>query len=237
MKKSTIATIIMIIITTTITNANTYIDLGGFRAGLNTGNQPAGTDSWTDEDTGEVVTCNYPQSAYASSWFILEQGFSGKNFVPINNSTYQFCRLDDGGHFSVKVFSVMIITEEETDWIAGNTELSLNLWGINYSLNQSIYHEENYLGHGEWEETNNIQGNSYFYIANAEISSGGLNIQNADWWWQGKEYDAIQISSYIEGKFTGELQTFNAMVPLTTVPEPATITFLLLGGAMLKRRK
>ena len=216
------------------------IKLNGLNAGLNAENQPAETQTWTNEDTGEIYYYEYPKRSYGNAWFNLDQGFMGKSFVPVNAYT-SLQRWDNEGNFSINSNFFVMITEEEMSWIEpGQTSISWDLFGVSYNIGISLRHDEEYVGHGDYIQTNDLVGDMNFRFDNSETTWGHLNIESTDWWYNGGLHDAIAIRAYFDLHFTGspeQLETLNARIPLTAIPEPATLTILTLGGLLLKRKK
>ena len=210
--------------------------MDGFQVTLRGQNEPAGTDSWVDPSTGETYYYGWDQHSYGSLYFNIEQGALGY-YIPINCDTSIY-RYDEYGHLTVNTYITIVLTDEQQEW-NDVPQLSIN-WdalGINYLMYSYIQHAENYLGGGEWEITNDIQGYSWFNFEDTLITNGSLDICNKSWWVNNEKMSALGINAYWDLQLTdaGLIPVANEMFAL--VPEPTTIALLATGALAFLRRR
>lgn len=221
------------------TNFSSQTHMNGFDGYLNGNNSDAWYHMPDPGDPGE----GHWHEAYSSGnyYFQIKQGFMGKNMIPfsINQEIY---RWDDSGDYGINAtFRLLFVDDIWADFQkVPSVGSGFNAFGINYNMHSNMGHEE------IWKEdteiiTSNIEGNFNYYFENSTLNYGDDYIdQFSHWADKDTIIDGLEINLYfnltIEEKFK---EAFFASVPVTAVPEPATMALLSSGilGVLLKRRR
>jgi hypothetical protein len=217
------------------------MELNGFSAALYASNSPESQHSWTDSETGEVYYYTSYKQSYGNFLFNMDQGFMNKNYLPMDQST-RIHRWDDDGRFYIEASFKLIFVDEVQNWInPPQASMGWNLFEINYNINTSLQHQENW----SWETesstmTNNIQGNSSFYFQDSEVTFANIYISKAQEWYEGKYLPGMRINAAFDVQYMGSqenLNILNSAIELIPVPEPTTIAILSLGGLFFRIRR
>jgi hypothetical protein len=219
---------------------NQSMNFNGFHADLYASNESAWLHSWTDDETGQTYSHVHPQQSSGSFSFQIDQGFMGYNYLPGRPST-RINRWNDNGSVYIESMFKFILVDEVQSWI--NPPQASMGWslGLNYNTNTSLRHEEFWPWDSEFPiTTDNIDGYISFNFRDSLVEYAQFNISESEEWYNGEYRPAMVINAGFDIQYIGSqnnLNTLNTMIPLSVVPEPATLAILGLGGIFLRRVK
>ncbi|MEK6935899.1 MAG: PEP-CTERM sorting domain-containing protein [Nanoarchaeota archaeon] len=217
----------------------------GFNANLYARNQSAWLHEWTDDKTGQTYSHVHEKESSGSLWFELNQGFMNQNYLPADIDL-RISRWNDEGSFNIESSFTLLFADADKvqNWIAPPSgSMGWNLFGIRYDAGSSINHEEEYNYDDEFIRTDNIHGSVNFSFVESEVQYARFSVDETSYWDNGAEHFGMRINTYFDIQYLGSqnnLENLNQMIPLSAIPEPATISVLALGGILLRvlrRRK
>ena len=222
------------------------INVPGFDAYASAGNEEVWFHSWVDKYTGKEEGHWHEKNAHGGIDFMLEQGAFGRHWLPLW-SDIDIRRYDDQGHFGINGEFVLLAVDEKPEWQdLPSSNVNFNLFGLNYNVSALIRHDM----HGYWDEekqewyevqTSDVRGHLWFNFENAEVTDARLSVSSHNHWYEEGRYDGMRIEGFFDVIYTGSpsvLETLNAVIPVTEIPEPATLMFLAVSaGALLFRRR
>ena len=221
-------------------SSDIFLDMGWLKMSIWSRNEEAwfheveraeGEGHWHEKSASGFISLN------------VYNGYDDIFAVPISSSA-QLMRTDDAGRFMVGADFCFLFTDELTPLEdLPSQSFYYSLGDMSYNFNTSLRHDSIWI----WDElaeegeeiiTDDITGHFSIWFEDAEITSSFGSVNRYDYWHNDTLHEGFHASGTFYMQYTGtadELEEFNRVVKLATIPEPATLIILSLGVASMMR--